>query len=88
MRLHMKLSMRAKDRWLGVVSPVVLLVLWEVAARLEWIDARFFPAPSAIFEKLVALTARASCGSIFGRVSSVCSGAHCWVEFRHWESAF
>ena len=54
---RMALSARAKDRWLGVVSPVVLLVLWEVAARVGWIDARFFPAPSAIFEKLVALAA-------------------------------
>lgn len=52
----MKLSSRAKERWLGAVSPVVLLVLWEGAARLGWIDARFFPPPSAIFEKLVALT--------------------------------
>lgn len=52
----MKLSSRAKERWLGVVSPVVLLVLWEAAARLGWIDARFFPPPSAILEKLVALT--------------------------------
>lgn len=52
----MKLSSRAKERWLGAVSPVVLLVLWEAAARLGWIDARFFPPPSAILEKLVALT--------------------------------
>lgn len=52
----MKLSSRAKERWLGLVSPVVLLVLWEAVARLDWIDARFFPPPSAILEKLVALT--------------------------------
>ena len=52
----MKLSSRAKERWLGAVSPVVLLVLWEASARLGWIDARFFPPPSAIFVKLVELT--------------------------------
>ena len=51
----MKLSSRAKDRLLGVASPVVLLVLWEAAAHAGWIDVRFFPAPSAIFEKLLEL---------------------------------
>ena len=56
MTRRINLSSRAKERWLGVVSPIVLLVLWEVAARVGWIDARFFPAPSAIFEKLIALT--------------------------------
>ena len=40
---------------LGVASPVVLLVLWEAAAHAGWMDVRFFPSPSAIFEKLVEL---------------------------------
>ncbi|MCS7246238.1 MAG: ABC transporter permease [Thermomicrobium sp.] len=31
-----------------VLSPVALLLLWEVAARAGWVDQRFFPAPSAI----------------------------------------
>ncbi|MCL6506149.1 MAG: ABC transporter permease subunit [Bryobacteraceae bacterium] len=31
-----------------ILSPIVLLVLWEVAARLGLVDQRFFPAPTAI----------------------------------------
>jgi ABC-type nitrate/sulfonate/bicarbonate transport system permease component len=37
-----------RDRVLSVASPVALFVLWEIAARAHWIDARFFPAPSSI----------------------------------------
>ncbi len=31
-----------------VLSPIALLLIWEVAARAGWVDQRFFPAPSAI----------------------------------------
>lgn len=34
---------------LGLGTPLVLLALWQVAAHLEWIDVRFFPAPTTIF---------------------------------------
>ncbi len=47
---------KALDRLLNLASPVLLLLLWEVCARLGWIDTRFFPAPSAIFAKLFVLT--------------------------------
>jgi NitT/TauT family transport system permease protein len=47
---------RNRDRLLGVVSPLLLLALWEVAAQLEWIDPRFFPAPSSIGLKFWELT--------------------------------
>jgi NitT/TauT family transport system permease protein len=47
---------RALDRLLNLASPLLLLLLWEVCARLGWIDTRFFPAPSAIFAKLFVLT--------------------------------
>ena len=30
------------------LSPIVILVLWEAGARLHYIDARFFPAPTDI----------------------------------------
>jgi NitT/TauT family transport system permease protein/sulfonate transport system permease protein len=33
---------------LAIATPVVLLVIWELAARLGVVDARFFPAPSSI----------------------------------------
>ena len=31
-----------------MVSPILLLALWEVRARLGFIDTRFFPAPTAV----------------------------------------
>jgi len=37
------------ERLLSVLSPVILLVVWEIAARAAWIDTRFFPAPTEIF---------------------------------------
>ena len=38
-----------RDRLLSVLSPVLLVVAWEVMVRVRVLDARFFPAPSAIF---------------------------------------
>ncbi len=35
--------------FLGIATPVLLVILWEVAAVLGWIDQRFFPAPSRIW---------------------------------------
>ena len=34
---------------LSIASPVVLLLLWELASRSGMVDARFFPAPSGVF---------------------------------------
>jgi NitT/TauT family transport system permease protein len=42
------LSVRARERLLGIASPIVLLAVWEFAARLHFIDTRFFPAPSSV----------------------------------------
>jgi NitT/TauT family transport system permease protein len=33
---------------LALVSPIILLILWEAASRVGALDARFFPAPSRI----------------------------------------
>jgi len=49
------ISVGARDRLIGVASPIMLLVLWEIMVRTAILDARFFPAPSTIFETLVAL---------------------------------
>jgi ABC-type nitrate/sulfonate/bicarbonate transport system permease component len=46
---------RSLDRALSILSPVLLLVLWEIAARAGLVDVRFFPAPSAIFENFVEI---------------------------------
>ncbi len=48
-------GMRATKIWLGVLTPVVLLALWEVAYQLDLIDGRFFPGPSRIVEAAVEM---------------------------------
>lgn len=35
---------------LGVATPVALIALWQLAATAAWIDTRFFPSPTSIFE--------------------------------------
>ena len=40
------------ERWMNVLSPFGLLLIWEIAARAGYIDTRFFPAPSKIFETM------------------------------------
>lgn len=40
-------------------SPVLLLALWELCARGNVIDARFFPAPSSIFYYLLFISPQA-----------------------------
>jgi len=37
------------ERGLSVLSPVLLLLLWQFGAAVGWVDTRFFPAPSALF---------------------------------------
>jgi ABC-type nitrate/sulfonate/bicarbonate transport system permease component len=46
-------SMRARERILGIASPIVLLAVWEVAARTHLIDTRFFPSPSSIIAVMI-----------------------------------
>jgi len=43
-----RLSARRRERLMGIGSPIGLLLAWEIAAQLGWIDIRFFPAPSTI----------------------------------------
>ncbi len=48
-----RLSARSRDRLLNVISPLALLVVWELCARFQFIDTRFFPAPSSVLATLV-----------------------------------
>lgn len=48
-------SAAGRERLIAIASPLVLLVLWEGAAALGWLDTRFFSSPSRIAEKLVSL---------------------------------
>lgn len=40
--------LRRRDAILAVTTPILLAVLWEITARVEVIDPRFFPPPSEI----------------------------------------
>jgi ABC-type nitrate/sulfonate/bicarbonate transport system permease component len=46
----------AVNRTISVLTPIVLLALWEVAARVGWVDVRFFSSPSRIFTELATMT--------------------------------
>ncbi len=54
-RAKPRLSANTRDRLIGVGSPVALLMLWELLARLGAIDVRFFPPPTRILEQLGVL---------------------------------
>jgi NitT/TauT family transport system permease protein len=49
------MSIDNHDRLINLLSPIVLLLLWEVAVRTGMLDVRFFPAPSKVFDTLLAL---------------------------------
>ncbi len=43
------------ERLVSLLSPLVLLGVWELLVRGRILDARFFPAPSAVLKTLVTL---------------------------------
>ena len=43
-------SRESVERAMNIVSPLFLLLIWELCARVGMIDVRFFPAPSKIFQ--------------------------------------
>ncbi|SAL63415.1 binding-protein-dependent transport system inner membrane protein [Caballeronia udeis] len=47
-------TLSARDRMMGLLVPLALLAIWELAARLGWIDVRFFPAPSNVAKAMVS----------------------------------
>jgi 1,4-dihydroxy-2-naphthoate octaprenyltransferase len=48
--------MSGRERWLSLLSPLVLLALWELAVALGWLNRIFFPPPSEILGTLRRLT--------------------------------
>ncbi len=44
------LSREAVERLMNLISPIALIGVWELAAQLGFIDVRFFPPPSKIFQ--------------------------------------
>ena len=54
------------ERCISVLSPLILLALWEFGATIGWVDTRFFPAPSAIFAEAAGMIAS---GELWSNVS-------------------
>jgi NitT/TauT family transport system permease protein len=50
-----RIAAKRRDRIISIASPIGLLVAWEIAARLGFVDVRFFPAPTTIIGVLVDL---------------------------------
>jgi ABC-type nitrate/sulfonate/bicarbonate transport system permease component len=59
----MSAEVKGRDRVVGVVTPIVLLGLWEFAAQFGLLDARFFPPPSAIVHQFATLVASGELGA-------------------------
>ena len=51
------LSSKARERLLYLISPIGLIVIWQVLLMLGIGDRRFIPAPTDIAERFVKLTA-------------------------------
>jgi ABC-type nitrate/sulfonate/bicarbonate transport system permease component len=43
------------DRAISVLSPLILLGVWEICARTAVVDVRFFPAPSHVIKHLIEM---------------------------------
>lgn len=50
------------DGFAAIVSPIAILLIWELLVRVQLLDARFFPTPSSV---IVALIAQIQSGKIF-----------------------
>jgi len=51
------MSRKSQERWLYLISPIGLLLIWEILLRLGFGDRRFIPAPSDIAVRFWQLTA-------------------------------
>lgn len=49
------LNFASGERMMSIISPVAMLLIWEVLARVGIIDTRFFPAPSQIIAMLITM---------------------------------
>jgi len=55
-RKRPRLSHDAQERMLAVLSPIALLLLWQLFSSVNFFDARYVPSPIAIFKAGWALT--------------------------------
>lgn len=63
-------SPQATERLMNIASPLFLIGLWELAARLGMIDVRFFPAPSKVFQVM------------YGMIESGLLVKHVWASLQ------
>jgi len=57
----------SRNRWLSLISPLLLIGLWELAVQAGWFDRRFIAPPSEVFDRLGKLIAD---GSLFHNVGA------------------
>jgi NitT/TauT family transport system permease protein len=80
-------NLATRDVLLSVLTPIVLLALWELAARAGWIDQRLFSPPTKIvaqgakmiadgslWKDLVPTLLRLLAGFVFGSVAGIVVG--------------
>lgn len=46
----------SRDKLISILTPIVLLALWEIGARLGFIDTRFFSSPALIAERFLVMS--------------------------------
>ncbi|NEU60286.1 ABC transporter permease [Paenibacillus sp. ALJ109b] len=51
-----KLYLRASNMVLGLIVPVCLLIVWEVAGAMGYLNPVLLPTPSSIWKELVSMT--------------------------------
>lgn len=51
-----KLYLRASNMVLGLIVPVCLLIVWEVAGTMGYLNPVLLPTPSSIWKELVSMT--------------------------------
>lgn len=79
--------LQSRDLALAILTPVALLALWEVSARLGWIDMRVFSSPSdvvaqgadmaadgSLAEHTLATLARLGVGGVIGAALGITVG--------------
>ena len=81
-----RVSRRMVERTVALLSPLLLLALWEVLVRVRVLDARFFPAPLSIVSTFLELArtslpghigvslSRAAVGFVLGAVPAILIG--------------
>ena len=68
------MSPKTRERLLYLISPIALLVVWEVLLRAGFGDRRFVPAPSDIAVRFWQLTLN---GELFAHTAATYAARTC-----------